>query len=552
MKYKFPSKKKNIYYLISVYYIFIFAILFFTSLNYNYVEGDDASIILHHLFGRDAALQKPFSSYHSLFDTYLGFFGLASEVAYRKFALLSTFIMTLASLSVLSYCVLVKTKQTNLKGTFFLLMLVPFMIPELLFEGLYINPTMHSFFFLLLSYCSLLHYFKKGKNYFLILTAIAFGIATGFRWVNGFFIFFLLAELFLHYSQVNKIENKNVFTDKRFYATSIIFGVSCILTILTFIAISGYSIIDIKDTFLFARSYMAEPISTSTKIKAAFINNFTFLTPACVILFILGIVATIKKESKLLLPLLLTYLPFAILITAVGTFKTMIFVFPAFLLIVLTGWNYCSKRVRLLILIVIFIPWLIGVKVNYNNVVWGPDFTFSIKNNSDKKTANSDIGITLHGGLAIPTPEGPRPLGGFFSVLLGGEWYAIVEKINQEREDAFQFAIKNNVRILQGSDHCMMYTKLFEKGYTSNDPLFYTKNGLYCERTFTNATGDQLEVNFFILRDNLYDKASMIQFGNEKMVFYSVIPNFLSKLENKYQEQFQRKGAFWGILEIEE
>jgi hypothetical protein len=64
---------------IAIYYTVLYSILYFSTLNLNYVEGDDAATVLYHLCGRNTAIQKPYAAYNSGLDYIIQASGLITE-----------------------------------------------------------------------------------------------------------------------------------------------------------------------------------------------------------------------------------------------------------------------------------------------------------------------------------------------------------------------------------------------------------------------------------------------------------------------------------------
>src|SRR4051812_34368102 len=74
-----------------LFYCFLYLLLFFFTLNFNYVEGDDAATILYHLCGRNPEIQRPYAAYNSGMDFLLQYSGLSREQDLRTFAISISF-----------------------------------------------------------------------------------------------------------------------------------------------------------------------------------------------------------------------------------------------------------------------------------------------------------------------------------------------------------------------------------------------------------------------------------------------------------------------------
>lgn len=136
---------------IYIFYSFLFVCMGIFTLNFNFIEGDDARTVLYHVFGRNKAFQPPYSTYHSMFDTFLSLFRTSDEVALKYISIGSSFIFGLISLILLVHLINLKIDKKTIKN-YHIFLLIPFIIPEILFSSLIVNPTLISFGFLLFAH----------------------------------------------------------------------------------------------------------------------------------------------------------------------------------------------------------------------------------------------------------------------------------------------------------------------------------------------------------------------------------------------------------------
>ena len=128
-----------------------FGFVYSQSLTFVYVEGDDATSILHHVLGRNTILWPRYSPYHSMMDALLEQLP-PSEQALRIFSI------SISALSAISFSILTMQLifqwleiEDNLLRVF-LGLLILCAVPELFFLGLIYNPSLLSMTFILSSH----------------------------------------------------------------------------------------------------------------------------------------------------------------------------------------------------------------------------------------------------------------------------------------------------------------------------------------------------------------------------------------------------------------
>src|SRR5690606_6321549 len=125
-----------------------------------YIEGDDASTILYQLFGRDTSIQRAFNPYHSGFDTLLSWLP-NDEKTLRLSAFVVSFLAGIANIFLLCLWLLRQFPE-NTKWVIAFALLLPFLIPEMLFSSLLINPSQVGFFWCLLGLLFVQLYIRKN------------------------------------------------------------------------------------------------------------------------------------------------------------------------------------------------------------------------------------------------------------------------------------------------------------------------------------------------------------------------------------------------------
>ncbi len=537
-------KIKSVY----IFYILLFVLIGFVTLNFNYIEGDDAKTILYHTLGRDKTFQPPYSPYHSMFDVLMSFINTTNETILKKTAISLSFLFSLLSLLLIVRLLSEKFYEKK-KQIAFALFLVPFILPDIIFNSLIINPAIISFAIILLSHVLLLQYTKKSKLIYLVLSIVLFGFGVSFRWNNGFYLFVLFGYFILN--DANKF--KELINIQRLKKSVIIFPFY-IVSVILFIQVSGYSIREIFQVFSSGASYLDNQESSMLSIAASAIP---FLTPAFLLLFLFGTIHCIKKKIYMPLALLfLSILPYLSLGTLVPFYKYLICIILPLFIIVLYGYlSITNKNMKRVVVLLVILPWFFGFQIKSNSV-WGPGFelkTNSISNsnvnnfNPDKSIKIGNVKLVLGSGMAMPTPEGPRPLYGFGKVVLK-DWKHFVETNNFEREAAVNYAIENNCNILQDVNHSFIATKLCEFNFITNDSI-KASNDFGLHRRFSHHE-EQIIIDVFKNKKELFDKQLMKLYldRNSKVVVYSSYTNIIAKLKKMYPNQFEQKGSYWGIL----
>lgn len=530
-----------------LFYFFLYLLVFIFSLNYVYIEGDDASTIVYHAMGRNLEIQTPYSSYHSMFDKFLSLFNTKDEIFLRYVAISISFLFNFFSLVFLVE--LLKEKIEFKKSEFLVfLCMLPFVIPEILFSGLIINPSIISFAFLILSHLFLIKYLKTDKKKQLLFSILIFGLAVSFRWSSAFYLFIFVGELFLNNSkQILKSINFSFF----FRKVLILFLYT--ISFLLFIYLSGYSVIDIYMTYAGGKEYLEHK---EISYLATFSSALSFLTPSFIILFFLGLFFVIKtKKIKFILTLILGLVPFFNL-GVYPSYKYLVVLVPYLTILIAYGFFSMKNKIfKYALLLIVLLPWIFGIQLKTNSS-WGPGFEIlhkGITSKKDNKTFNPDnyinfnnINIVLGSGMAIPTPEGPRPIYGFGKVFFK-DWKEITSKIEKEKENAVDHAISNKIDILQDVGHSFITTKLLEKGFSTETIKHRTEN--YIKRVFFRKN-DTIDIiipkDKKMLLNNDFVKEVLID--KKQVVVYTSYTNLIVKQKQMYPNNFKINGAYFGIL----
>jgi hypothetical protein len=514
------------------WYVSLYFVLALTALNFNYVEGDDASTILYHLMGRNVDIQAPYSPYHSGFDFILSLLPV-NETILRVFSICVSYIFGFMSLYLLRVVVLRLIPKDN-KLFWFIL---PFIIPEILFHSLLYNPTNVAFSFTLLSFIQLSNYLKNSKIGSLIFASILFGIGMPFRWSIVMIIFTFLSLIIIKFSEI-KSSKKNLIS------IGLYLSLSAVFTIIT-LYVTGYTLLDFFNVFIWGKNYNDHAERSLLSLIA---TGAAFFTPGLFSLLVTGIYFFIKKYGlKMSLSLLLPLIPIIVL-GFFPSYKFLIHILP--LIIFLAYLAFISiKDIKILkysILFLVFLPWLAGLQLEVNGISYGPGFCSKIcidqdqlssnETNLDKRAGIKAIKPSLKGGLLMPTLEGPRPLYGYFSVLFLREWYTEIEKFYLERKHAISIVEKDPEKCILIQDRKTAYLQndLYRLGYCSNSKFITTDSNIIC-RKFTNSNGKIIIL--YAVEDKskiLSSLDSLVENSRMKIIFRSSYSSLVNEvIKNK-------------------
>jgi len=545
---------KNINYIFGFYFL-LFGYLYFFTLNFNYVEGDDASTILYHLCGRNAQIQQPYASYNSGLDFLLKISHLHSEESLRNFAVVVSFVsgfMVLCLLILFLETFFEDIAKITIKNKFYFYLLLPFIVPDVIFHSLIINSTYISFVFLLGSLIVFIKFLKTNRNSFLYLSMVLFAISIPFRWtlLTSLPLYMGLA---LYYYPIKDYSKNTLFLFLKIIVANL-FGV---LLAFFFIYITGYNLFDIYNTIIFVTGYLGSNESSTLAILA---TASAFLTPALLFLLFIAIFKIFELYKKkplfglsFISLVLISISPFFI-VGLLANHKFLITLFPLILILMLLGFDYLFHRKFLLILFLILVvaPWFIGVQLDAKGTFCGPGFELNTKKTEVNTTLNGSpdervkiegIHLKLDSGFYLPMLEGPRPLYGYFYVLFANGWKNQIELFTQERKKIVEILIKNKkVVYIQARKTAYFQCDLFGKGLRTQTYFIEGKNILY--RNFRNKN---TSITIYVVPDNCSKKEWIEQYfktATRTVIYSSSYSNEILKLQNNKENKIEVLGPF--------
>jgi hypothetical protein len=546
--------------IIYIYYFGVFALLFFFTLNLNYVEGDDASTVLYHLCKRNSTIQKPYAGYNSGIDFIIKLSGFKTEESIRIFAIFVSFI---SGLFILIACksfletFFENSDKIQPKTRTLFYFLLPFIVPDILFHSLIINSTNISFVFILYSLIYFINFLKSTKNYWLFFSVILFAIAIPLRWTMlvsipvylGLLLYFkpltLTKETLLLYLKVTLIA---------------LFGL--VLT-LYFIYITGYNLQSIHDTILSTTGYLSEAEFSVLSVLA---TASAFLTPALLLLLFFSLFNMNEIQNNkpkfnynLTALILLTISPF-FLFGFFPSYKFLITIFPILLILMVLGFDYLIKKKIMfsLFLVSLVSVWFLGIQIDANGTFCGPGFELNTKkaqnliNNNDLQNVDgrvkiNNVNLKFDSGFYMPMLEGPRPLYGYFYVFFNRGWFNQIEVLKKERQEIVSVLIKDK-RVIFFQDRRTAYIScaLYQNGYkTATD---FLDNKSYFYRDFVKGN-DTIKLNIVPNKCLKVEWISNLPIEkNKKLMYRSSYSSEILQLSNIKKNKVKIIGPFTAIL----
>jgi hypothetical protein len=457
--------------IVLLFYTALFLLVYLLALNVNYVEGDDATTVLYHLCGRNAQIQPPYAAYNSGFDFLLRAAG-NPETSLRHVAVLASFIGGWLSLCLVALLIdgLASDKPARMRFGF--LLALPFLIPDFIFHSLIVNSVNISFAFALAGLILFVRFWSDKRWWVFLVSALLLGLAIPFRWS-------MLTIFPVFYAIVIYRNRGSLF---RALAVTALHSALALCLGIFFIYLSGYGPKAIVSTIFWGRNFMSASDRSVTGLVA---TGSAFFTIPFLLVLAVGFARrkTVREWLRFAALLLLPAMPYFVL-GFFPSFKYMISVVPVLLLIALDGYaSVCGNRyLRTAFYLSIIGIWLVGIRVYATGTTAGPGFGQTIEGkvtqseinekNADRRVHVKSAAPTFGGGFYMPTPEGPRPLFGYFSVIFGGGWKGEIQAFTDERDADFDLIGRDpRPMLLQDRRTAFMQCDLFRRGYVAGKPF---------------------------------------------------------------------------------
>jgi hypothetical protein len=545
---------KNINYIFGFYFL-LFVYLYFFTLNFNYVEGDDASTILYHLCGRNAQIQQPYASYNSGLDFLLQASNLHSEVSLRTFAVLVSFVSGFLVLSLFAVFLDVffdASEKVTATNKLYFCLLLPFIVPDIIFHSLIVNSAYISFVFLLGSLILFIKFLKTNRNLFLYFSTLLFAVAIPFRWTM-LIVLPLYMGFALYYNPIQYYSKNTLLLFLKIGMANVV-GV---ILALFFIYITGYDLVDFYNTVVSTTQYIENNEKSALAIMA---TASAFLTPSLLFLVLLGCIAIYKQNKNRpkyglsMLGLVLLSISPCFVVGFYPSYKFLMTLFPMLLIVMGIGFDFLSQKKLLLFvfLLLVIAPWFIGIQLDAKGTFCGPGFelntqktvgTTSMQNNPDQRVKIDGINLKLDSGFYLPMLEGPRPLYGYFYVILANGWKNQIDLFTQERQNTIAILIKNkNVVYIQDRKTAYLQCDLYSKGLSTQTDFIEGKNILY-----RNFKKKNTSITIHVVPDNCSKKEWIEQYfktATSTVIYRSSYSNEILRLQNNEENKIEVLGPF--------
>lgn len=431
----------------------LFGVVYFQSLTFVYVEGDDAASMAYHLMGRDESVQPRFAEYQLGMDWVLGFLPPNGPLLRRAgMGITAAAVCLMVVLMItLAFSWLEPKGKTNRTLT---AVAVALALPEFFYMGLVYTPMAVGMCFALGGHLTIRRALRHtpdaaGPAGIAAAAAVALAmlvVGTLFRFEVALYGIIIFADLLLMW----RIRAPHPGADSRFkpVAYSVIgAGVVAALGIVFMPAALQNAI------FGSLHAALATP-----RFPDGFVGFLgaqqMIATPGALFFGTVGLLS-LRKGRRDLLMLVVLAIGCALLWPLWMSPKHVLMFFPPLLLCVLAGAHetlvhLVVRRGRPILAgaaaVLVFLPWFVGLQARAGDSAWGPGF--EVRPFNRPYSDEWSIRPVLAAGSAVPTREGPRALWGYSYVLLGGAWREFVGKLDAEERQSIHSAISGRLPLL--------------------------------------------------------------------------------------------------------
>ena len=531
--------------LCSVVVLLAFALVYSRSLAFVYVEGDDAAVVAYHALGRNSQLQPFYSPYQSMLDALLSLLppveNTVRYVAMTLAAVSAPLFFCLTMVLAFDWCAEIRQAPKWLLAAVMLLA-----VPEFFYLGMVLTPSLSAMALLVGAHLIIrratVSTTTPAWNKFAV-SLLVFGVGAAFRWDTVTYGATIAIDLFLRAGD----RSEHPPTARERLRLSFTWGVLAGLAWLMALMLNGWGLAAILNTIV------SQGPAESLDWKLGLARAQTFFTPAFVALAALGFYVVVRKKHPLALIAVLAIVPVSRLLLY-GVPKWFVTVIPSLLGCATVGLCLISQRrnIRYALLALVVCPWLVGVQWSYGRTAWGPGFElqpyYSVAQNSSAPFP------TFAAGMAIPTPEGPRPLLGHGWVLLGG-WRQFVTEYSAEQEAAVSNAIKAKLPLLLDEQGQSWFVNiLITNGYFTEDSAFRTiGDNSIMERRWIGRDGSHMRIFQFTKQNDLFNSAAIdrLRAATTDTVIISAYSSTMLRLQQIAPESLEARGKRTALLHLD-
>ena len=439
------------------------------TLEMTYIEGDDASIVVHHALGRDTAIQPPFAVYQIGFDRLLNWFP-ANEHTIRTVSYEVTFLSGWLILFMIGRLMMLLLPAVMHGNLIAFVACLPLVQPEWVFNTLIINPTNLGMAICLIGLIGIFFLRSKHKYIALLFAGICFAVGIYIRWsLLAFAPIVLLFYVAVKYSQTKMF---------KFEKSDALLLAVLPLTVLCLILLlfrAGLHPNDFVQTIFWGIDYGGEH---GVNHYSQFILLSSWATPAFVVVFFRGLV---KLPSRIVL-----FASFSLVMAAApffvsgwdASFKYLITMVPVVSAIMFFGFHtivQTTPTIKTLFFFLVLLPWIIGLQFPYVINGYGVGFQrYDVPVQiADVKTMTApnnmrflDVQAVFKTGVALPTIEGVRPFWGYSHAVFFGDWKTFHRTQNEYIHPIIRnTTVSDSVVVLQDGGSNMLKAMLLKNDF---------------------------------------------------------------------------------------
>ncbi len=473
----------------------MYIIIFWQSLAFVYIEGDDATSIAYHLLGRNIDLQLPYSPYQGMMDTLLSIIP-PQENLLRIIGFGLTSLACILFGYLISRLVFEWNKSITPAAKPWVSLLIVLAAPELFYLGLSYKPTLIAIDLLICSHL-LLRSIQSGEfassksRPAFVGSILLFGLGVSFRWNTIVYGAVIAADIFFISIKAIETRKKTIFV--------LIWGVLAVFFSVVAILLSNLKFFDLSHA-VNTMGMVLNQVGTegSNAYLGMILGLSPLFTPAMVLLSIAGFFITVRNKDKVWIPVIIGFLGILPWLRS-GAPKNLITFIPELAFCFSVGlvaiWGivkpaWMKNSLRVAMLAALLLPWVIGVRIVWGDTAWGPGF--ELKPFDRPFAEENQFGVALSSGSAFPTPGIPRPVYGYFDNLIGGSLKNFELGFSRENSLVVDTAITNKLPILMTSwSPDFFVIDLYARGYVTKDGAYNISaigNDFY-QREFVKGEG---------------------------------------------------------------
>ena len=545
-----PSAKKarpvGRYLLCGALIFLLFGLVYWRSLSFVYIEGDDATLVAYHALGRDLLLQPPYAAYTSMYDALFGM--LPPRESTIRIGMLSLTAISLPILFFLmillagDWCASLEYVPEWLSAALLLLA-----TPEFFYLGLVLTPSATAMTFVVGAHLILRRSTARRRWPEWIgfaASLLLFGFGASLRWDTVTYGATIAADLLLRAGDRAPEGPAPVGVRVRLAGG---WGALALAAWLGCVRINGWGPVDVFRIILSSGPVEAvDWIASIARIQPLF-------TPAFLLLCGTGLYWLLRCRHPLGIVVLIAIIPVAKLMLF-GVPKWFLTAIPAMLACAMAGLTLVWARSaawRYALLGLLLLPWVIGIRLTLGGGAWGPGFE-----------SRPFDGISMDGtwprlvfgsGSALPTAEGPRALFGHAGALLC-DWKPFVDDGASEQVTAVNKSIEMGLPLVEDgglNEAVVVYASL---GLTTSDAWNRSVDHQFSvERRFLGKNGKYSRLLKLKHRSSLFEVKAIEQLRRETgdAVVISGYTSTLHRLWIASPNSLEKLGKITAILHLD-